>query len=1733
MLVALLGTVTASAKTVYIQPGNWSNDDAIISVNVWGDGTNDWVESLTEVETGIFKATIGDDKTTMAVVRGTEAKKWKSEGAWNQTGDIAITDGKLYKLYDWDNSMDGIYVGHGVVEEDYTEPVAAGYTVDFNTAIATSSHGFAVASNWKHIVGSANGDGYGPYYMSYSYASDKGVDGSGALSIGAQYGYDMGSANSSWPLSDYLITPKVSGTVTLKVKVSYTSYTPYVKFYKANDNGTEVGDELTADITPELSTEDWSTVTLTVAETTRIAIKGQYVYIDDFTATAAEIAAEPALSIVSVKRADSESTTYFDANADGSYTVNYKVVLKNTGEVDLVAGTSENYTLSVSIDGTSYGSFDIPVDLAVGETSDEFVASIVVPAGAPTGWKYRYLKENVSGGLDNSSLAWSSVITFNPVPFFIEQGNEPNNKNNAPTNVTSLDFGMISSADTKHYEIFAHNAGDLTIKSIVAPEGFSVAPAETLPYTIAAHTGMNVDVTADAVATTSGNMVITYVDKNGDDQTANVVLSQTVINASKWLATFDGNVWPDNTIHQSSLSFYTSAYYGLDCAVKGSYNYSNKFITPLLHATAGESLKFDAMLDYNSGNVKVYVTTDRTVLGDPVLTLTNAQLNTSSLTAQSITVETEGDYYVVFEIYQAYIDNIYGFEKVDVAHDIMVNSYQIGSTDGDKSIQTGTEQSFNFEILPVQAEAADAYAVKLFANGEVVATAEADALTAGTAKKFTIKWTPEVNNTTVFETYAAIVFNDNTQVKSPSLNLTVTCEPVFVFFNAGTVDYNNGNQPSTRSTAINFGNVNETGLVQNFEIYNFGKAPLTIKSVSVPEGFSTNAGSAVVAAKERLAVDITFSATTPAIYSGNLSIVYVDKDGVDQTFELPVTGTLLDASKWYANFDNASSSSIVWPAGLVYESSIQTSYSGWGPYNNFVYTYGSTESNNKIITPLLRAAAGDKLSFDVKNYGYSSHKVNVYLSTDRENWGEAIYTNESIDNSDFATIEATIPEAGEYYVGIAMTGVYVDELYGLTPVAVAHDWKLVSSNIPAEGMQNYTSTATVNVLNLGIKDEVAEDITVTAYVDGKAVATAEGVAIPMSHQLSATGTQLSVSYMVNKAGTFPVYVEVKAGDYSVATEPVDVTFAEEIAISGVQVGTKSTTASSVPFYTTWMDHSSGKSMSDFIYTPEQLAASGISAGAKITSITFVGTPSGTKTISSLTTDAWIAQQAVSDFTAGSPNTDEMTHVNIHNAESVTFTSGTAYEFKIDLTENPIVYDGESGIRIYTNINGNGQYQSINFDIDNNYKNAYYAYGSGSFSSVTGNPVAFFNLAVETATLAGNVKTSANEAIEGATITLKADNGVEYSGTTAADGSYSFNVIQAGLDFTATVEAEGFLKRQFDYSLEGESKTLDVTMYTKFGIVGTLPGINSWNDDLELTQSADDPNIFTAELNNVAVEAGEYTYKLRADGAWNSDLAGEGYELPSSGNYSWNFSVSGNYNFKFTFDWTNHELTFERPFTLAEDNTADIADLNWVDVTVEREFKKGWNAVVLPFALSADEVTAAFGEDSELAVYDGDTNDGGDVTVKFKKIEGEYKYISAGYPYMLYLENAVSGLKFTKDIVSTLTPAEGTTFDFVGVYKETTNNAGDYIVQGGEFRQADESNSVLPFRAYLKLKGTTPARSLNFVVVEDGGSTTGIDAAEISGLETVEGIYNLNGQKVETLKRGGLYIINGKKVVLRK
>lgn len=68
------------------------------------------------------------------------------------------------------------------------------------------------------------------------------------------------------------------------------------------------------------------------------------------------------------------------------------------------------------------------------------------------------------------------------------------------------------------------------------------------------------------------------------------------------------------------------------------------------------------------------------------------------------------------------------------------------------------------------------------------------------------------------------------------------------------------------------------------------------------------------------------------------------------------------------------------------------------------------------------------------------------------------------------------------------------------------------------------------------------------------------------------------------------------------------------------------------------------------------------------------------------------------------------------------------------------------------------------------------------------------------------------------------------------------------------------------------------------------------------------------------------------------------------------------------------------------------------------------------------------------------------------------------------------------------------------------------------------------KAYLRLPKTVNARG--FSLFDDDYTTTGISTMHNSEFIMHNEVYNLNGQRVDNLKKGGLYIVNGKKVVIK-
>lgn len=109
--------------------------------------------------------------------------------------------------------------------------------------------------------------------------------------------------------------------------------------------------------------------------------------------------------------------------------------------------------------------------------------------------------------------------------------------------------------------------------------------------------------------------------------------------------------------------------------------------------------------------------------------------------------------------------------------------------------------------------------------------------------------------------------------------------------------------------------------------------------------------------------------------------------------------------------------------------------------------------------------------------------------------------------------------------------------------------------------------------------------------------------------------------------------------------------------------------------------------------------------------------------------------------------------------------------------------------------------------------------------------------------------------------------------------------------------------------------------------------------------------------------------------------------------------------------------------------------------------------------------------------------------------------------------------------------------FTGTYVDyqTTANSGTYVLQKHDnvlaFYLVGESAKpwVRAYRCYITLDNASTARMFSFGFDNE---TTGIDNAQLSTGDSELIIFDIMGRKVTSMKKGNLYIINGKKVLVK-
>lgn len=243
--------------------------------------------------------------------------------------------------------------------------------------------------------------------------------------------------------------------------------------------------------------------------------------------------------------------------------------------------------------------------------------------------------------------------------------------------------------------------------------------------------------------------------------------------------------------------------------------------------------------------------------------------------------------------------------------------------------------------------------------------------------------------------------------------------------------------------------------------------------------------------------------------------------------------------------------------------------------------------------------------------------------------------------------------------------------------------------------------------------------------------------------------------------------------------------------------------------------------------------------------------------------------------------------------------------------------------------------------------------------------------------------------------------------------------------------------------------------------------------------------------------------------------------------------------------------------LDEDSTsAPTASSKPVRVEVKRTIKGGqWSTICLPFALSADQMVEAFGNDVQLSDYTGwegtydseEDENPSSITVNFKRIDTS-KGMKANHPYIIKTSKEITKITAGNVTISpedepsvvTGSARRGTLGSFIGNYAAGfTVPKATLFISNGKFWYSVGKTKMKAYRGYFDLTGVlksyyddnSSSAKVNFVFDDATGIKAIGNNAANTGL-----VYNLGGQLVSRQGTVGLpkgvYISEGRKIVVK-
>lgn len=1268
----------------------------------------------------------------------------------------------------------------------------------------TSNHEFA-PKGWGHIVDNySDWYGGGDYYVEYSNPQIGGQDGGAYLSVGSQ---QLGSGWDTETVDDILVTPAVSGNVSLYVKLEKMGGS--IKFYTCTKQGNSFTKGAEYSVTlPELSETEWTQVTLpSVQGGTYLGIRGENVGIDNFTADNATIVLRRELTIENVTMVSDDE---IDADESGNVTLTFTVKIANTGEVDFNPD-DENYSVSIvnqSQGNAVVGTQAINFPLAAGATSDVFEVSAVMAVTENVRNRYDVM-ENIGG--TTGFGGWVEVFPYES-DFFLSFKDEAEVLEPG----TEVQFGLSQTDVTKGFRLRNNSGGaPATITEITLPEGFAYkitdkgGAEKTLPAVIPAHDELELTVTmlSEVPGSKSGDMVI----KAEGYEDFVFPVSGQIVDPSKLYVNFEDNKFPVGTYVEGdtwSISDFP-AEAGLEsnryCAENGlSSDEMDKLILPKVHVASGETMVFSAARRSNSSVVKVYYSSDRSdwhlvrsLSTDSEAAeedlLPDTKVGTASYDSYAFKQYTidnipEGDWYIAFEAGYARIDDIMGYTLLDVPEvDFVVTDLNIpgaGTVNYEYSASIGL---YNVGSVAVEENKLMA---KLYVGDNVVDEKSLPAMETGASASVDFAYTPREAGSF---TAKIVVENNGVAVVEQSAQLEISGEKPSADYSLGTAEgYTSSNVP----LSLNYNN-SDSETIYTKDLIGFPAGAKILQLVyrgykttdthkahvkvwienttdgiftSKPEDLHPTSGMTQIydgeytfekkGSSQDIQDMLVIPLAEPFEYAGENLRVIVRAEKIDEfkSVAFECDRNVEDASAYRRNDSAVPTGSLTLSSEL--------------PVVHILVEKELTTLSGKVVSSKDQSAIeGAQVKLVSGNVEYSGvtdgegeYSIGVYQDTKK-------YTVIA-EKEGYFRYEGQI----SFPEGSTTKNISMD---------VATGFRLVSANVPATAMVNHAYTATVVIEN-GV-EKAPGSYTAELYVGGEVVASDNEATLATSKNHTFT-----FSYTPHADGTHPAYVKLTSDYGTTQTDEVQLVIAKESAEAIVQVGEVVEVTDDAGPIESFRRFSRG----EMIYTKDLI---GLAEGSKIVSLQFKGYLSSKST--NIALRVWIANESGSELKGSDIAGMTQIYDGIFDT-SQDFGSKNEPAVLINVAiPDGFVYTGEN-IRIVaeaegattgdwlysyfeaTDVMGYAQRKSSDrvSDIDGLEEDAEW--------TATALPVVYLGI-VPSRSVSGVVTDSeTNLPVEGAAVTLRSGE-VEYYAVTDVDGSYSVDVIQYSLDYEMTVEAEGY------------------------------------------------------------------------------------------------------------------------------------------------------------------------------------------------------------------------------------------------------------------------------------------------------------------------------------------------------